>query len=95
MGALTKNKCEYKWWERIQKVHTLLNTEELPVKWADAQKLRRVSESIKKTSAQRARREGPPQCNNCGRTEYTDEMVKFFRFRGSCRRLSNLSLIPT
>ena len=32
LGSLTRNKSDYVWWERIQKVHALLNKEKLPGK---------------------------------------------------------------
>ena len=57
------------WWDRIRQVDTLLNKRELPA-WSEAQKLPEVRARIKKSRAKRARTELPPQCKNCGGTEF-------------------------
>ena len=69
MGALGKNHAVGPWWDRIRQVDTLLNERKLPA-WAEAQKLPEVRHLVKKSRTKRARTELPPQCKNCGGTEF-------------------------
>ena len=74
MGALGKNHAVGPWWDRTRQVYTLLSQRKLPP-WAEAQKLPEVRHLVHKSRTKRAWTELPPQCKNCGGTEFREGVL--------------------